>query len=175
MKKRNILLIAVLCAVGLSLMCLLSWQISMDHFSQDFTPATIPEFEDIELYSYLDSQIGPDSTLPEILDAFESMCRIPYDGIYDTYLLEAYSYEYEGEKRFILALSYQFQPNWYYEIVEIGVEILYEGDADLAQYQITRFFDGDFEGLIRFLRESDLYEDLTDRKIIDCGPFGMMW
>lgn len=175
MNKRKFLLIVPLSLIVILLLCAVSWKFSMNHFSDEWTPATIPEFKDIELYSYLDDHICQTSTLPEIMDAFDGMCRIPYDAYYDTYLLEAYSYEYEGERYFLLSLSYQFQPPWYYEIVEIGAEILYESDADLDQYEITRFFDSDFEAMLRYLRESDLYKDLIDRKFIDCGPFGMMW
>lgn len=175
MKKRTLLLTASLSLLAIIFLCISSCRFSLKHFSSNWTPATIPEFQDLEKFSYLDSHIDNKSTLPEIMDDFEAMCRIPYETYFDTYRLETNIYENNGEKIFMLTLSHQFQTSWYIEFVDIGVEICYEADAELEEYEFVKFFEGDFEGLLTYLRESDLYQKLVTRKIIDCGPFGILW
>ena len=175
MKKRDLYIIAFCISLLFFSIGYVSELCKSDYYAPDLTPSTIPAFEDIEMYSYLSSHINEKSTLPEIVDEFEAMCNIDYKAYYDTYRIEADTYEHNGEKVFILTLSYQFEVNWYHEIVDIGIDIYYQLDEDLSESDFVRFFDGDLKGCLKFLREGEIFKVLTDKEIIDCKVFGMLW
>ena len=175
MKKRDLFIIGFCIAVLFFSINYVSELSKSDYYAPDLTPSTIPEFEDIEMYSYLSTHVNEDSTLSEIVDEFETMCNIPYKAYYPTYRVEANTYEYNGEKQFILTLSYQFEVTWYHEIVDIGIDICYQSDKDLIEFDFVRFFDGDLKGCLKFIREGNLFKILTDKEIVDYDVFGMLW
>ena len=85
------------------------------------------------LLKYLQKKISDKSSLEDIVNVFEEMCKKPIEE--DMILLETGTYSFTGEPMFYFSLVRQF-PNCEEEYYQIHVDVLYvpeEGNKNFQQ------------------------------------------
>lgn len=148
---------------------------SYTHLPSNNFPVTAPNCEEFEIYQALRADIQDDSSLTEMLDAFAAMCQIPMETTCDLYLLEVYTSDFDGKKTVTIKVSYQFEIPSYYEMLEVGFYASYDFDETIADFDEIKFFENDWEGFISYVRDREIFKQLSQGKMIDNNVFAVVW
>ena len=129
------------------------------------TGRSLPDYEDMEIYQALQSAVTEDSTLEEILNAFEDMCSIPVDTGSEMFLYEVYAYKFEGKEYLNCHIVRQVDDPGTDEFIQLHLDIIYHLDEDIAGFNETIWFDADVEGFLTHIRSGEIYQTLIDKPI----------
>ena len=115
----------------------------------------------------LEREIGRKRELKDLVDAFESMCKFPIDGVKkeeDMILFETGTYSFTGEPLFYFSLVRQF-PNAEEEYYQLHLDVLYSPTENTREFRRTSW-DFDIEGnIFEHIRNSEEYFVLKDKPI----------
>ena len=103
----------------------------------------------------LKREITEKMSLPEIVDAFERMCRIPIAD--DMILFETGTFSFTGEPRFYFCLVRQFPIEDDDEFYQIHVVILFQPDSENCKFSGTVWNEDIAENIFDFIRKSDAF------------------
>lgn len=128
--------------------------------------ASFTRLEEMEIYRVLDANIDEESSLEEMLDAFSRMIQVPMDVSTDMYLLEIHPYEFEEKSYLAYTIVRQFELPSHADLIEIGFTAGYLLTEDIADFQETKFFEGDPEGFLQYITEHEYYKVLLTKEIV---------
>lgn len=157
MKKRSLLSL-LLCAV-------LAGCAASGPAPAEFTEPSFPDYEEMEIYQYLRGAVTEESTLEEMLFAFEEMCRIPVETTTEMFLYEVYSYESDGANYLMCHIVRQVDEPGSDEYIQLCLDIEYLMDEDLSGFEETTWFKADAAGFLHHIRSGDIYETLISKPI----------
>ena len=99
-------------------------------------------------------------TLPELVDVFEEMCRIPIEN--DALLFETGTFDFTGEKQFNLSLVRQYPQKAGDEFCQLHMDVIFPADETNARFR-GNFWSEDVEGdFFRCVRSSRAYLAMQD-------------
>lgn len=115
--------------------------------------------EAIALGDYLESCIHPGTTLPEAVEAFTEMCRIPTSSEMDMKLLEGGIFSFGESPHFHFHIARQLQfPQDEDEYTQIRLTALYEPTKEYGARFSGHVWDIDLEDdFFEHLRNSEMY------------------
>lgn len=129
------------------------------------TARSLPDYEDMEIYQALRNAVTEDSTLEEMVDAFEDMCSIPVETSSEMFLYEVGAYEFEGETYLNCHIVRQVDDPGTDEFIQLHMDIIYLLDEDMAGFEETTWFDANVEGFLEYIRNGEIYQALTGKPI----------
>ena len=103
------------------------------------------------LLIYLQNRISDKSSLEDIVNVFEEMCRIPIEE--DTILFETGTYSFTGEPMFYFSLVRQF-PNCGEEYYQIHVDVLYVPEEGNKNFQQGTWNEEIEENIFAYIKKS---------------------
>lgn len=112
------------------------------------------------LVEYLKNRITNESSLSDIVDAFEAMCQIPFAE--DDILFEAGTFDFTGSPQFYFSLARQLpsEDEESDEFCQLHVDVLYTPTAKKAKYSGSIWkteVEGDF---FERIRKSKVFLDI---------------
>ena len=122
-------------------------------------------YEDMEIYKSLSDAVTEESTLEEMLVAFEEMSSIPVDSYSNMFLYEVYDYEWEGECFLALYIVRQVDEPGTSEFIQLHLDIVYPMEDAYADFSECIWFDNDPQSFLRYIREGDPYQALINQPI----------
>lgn len=137
----------------------------------DFVDRELPEKEISFVYKNFKKEIKDNMLLPELVTAFEKMCKTPIKAIDDVLLFETGIYDmllfetgiYDSFLCFSLARQIQEEGND--EYVELRLDIQYKTDK-IKKYPSKVTWSDEISGdFFEYVRNSDIYSLLKDEKI----------
>lgn len=126
---------------------------------------TFPNYEEMQIYQQLRGSVTDESTLEEMLTAFEEMCRIPVETTSEMFLYEVYSYEFEGKDYLMCHIVRQVDEPGSDEYIQLCLDIEYLLDEDMADFEEITWIEADAAGFLRHIRSGEIYETLTAKPI----------
>lgn len=117
-----------------------------------------------DLVEYLKNKITSETSLRDIVDAFEAMCQISLDE--DWLLFETGTYTFTGEPQFYFSLVRQFphEDEENDEYYQLHVNVLFPPTHDNKKYNEATW-NMDIEGSIfEYVRESEVFNDVKNDK-----------
>lgn len=159
MKKRTIF------SISLLLCAILNGCASSMEPPAEITDPSFPNYEDMEIYQYLRGAVTDESTMEEMLTAFEEMCRIPVETTSEMFLYEVYSYESEGKDYLMCHIVRQVDEPGSDEYIQLCLDIEYLLDEDMADFEEITWFEADAAGFLHHIRNGDIYETLISKPI----------
>ena len=162
MKPKHFLVTTAAIILALSLLCGCYGRIVPD--------AGVPldtNYEDMEIYKSLSGAVTEESTLEEMLTAFEEMSEIPVDSYSNMFLYEVYSYEWETENYLKLHIVRQVDEPGTSEYIQLHLDIVYAFDGEMADLTECIWFDNDSAGFLSYVRQSEAYRIVCDKPIIN--------
>ena len=133
------------------------------------TAAAIPpeyadgNYENMEIYQMLRSEITEDMTLEQMVDAFERMCAVLLEWDNDMLLYEIYIYEDDDQFAFHLARQFQFP--WDYEFVQLHLDVAFELTEDLRDLELVWWREGIEAEFFEEIKASEAFQAVKDRPI----------
>ena len=115
----------------------------------------------------LEKEVGQKSGLKDLVDAFESMCKLPIDGVKkeeDMILFQTGTYSFTGEPLFYFSLVRQF-PNADEEYYQLHLDVLYTPKENIQEFQRTSWDFDIEENIFEHIRKSEEYFVLKDEPI----------
>ena len=113
------------------------------------------------LLLYLQNEISDNSTLEEIVNAFEKMCSVPIKE--DLILFETGTYSFTGEPMFNFSLVRQF-PNDEDEYYQIHVDVLYVPTEGTKDFEQTVWNDDMEENIFNFIKKTPEFIFCKDKE-----------
>lgn len=107
------------------------------------------------LLIYLQNRISDKSSLEDIVNVFEEMCRIPIEE--DMILFETGTYSFTGEPMFNFSLVRQF-PNCEEEYYQIHVDVLYVPEEENKDFEQSIWNEDIEENIFTYIKKSQEYE-----------------
>ena len=107
------------------------------------------------LLIYLQNRISDKSSLEDIVNVFEEMCRIPIEE--DMILFETGTYSFTGEPMFNFSLVRQF-PNCEEEYYQIHVDVLYVPEEENKDFKQSIWNEDIEENIFTYIKKSQEYE-----------------
>ncbi|OOH91231.1 hypothetical protein BMT54_02975 [Pasteurellaceae bacterium 15-036681] len=127
------------------------------------------------LIRFLKDKITNKSSLEDIVNIFEQMCKIPLESISaedDMLLFETGTFSTpEGEPSFLFALVRQF-PNDNEEFYQIHVEISYKSDEDNKKFNETIWDEDLGESIFDYIRTSKVFDYGKNKKYTEVKIWG---
>lgn len=158
MKIRFLLPLLLVCMI----LCGCFYPSNISVASEDFTH---PNYEDMEIYLSLRSAVTDESTLEEMLTAFEEMCRIPVETTSEMFLYEVYSYEFDSQNYLLCHIVRQVDEPDSDEYIQLCLDNEYLLDEDMADFKETTWIEADAAGFLQHIRSGKIYETLTAKPI----------
>ena len=103
------------------------------------------------LLKYLQTKISDKSSLEDIVNVFEDMCKKPIEE--DMILLETGTYSFTGEPMFYFSLVRQF-PNCEEEYYQIHVDVLYVPEEGNKNFQQGTWNEEIEENIFAYIKKS---------------------
>ncbi len=160
MKLKHFLVTAVALIIALTLLSGCYGAIPLD--------AGVPlntNYEDMEIYQSLHGAVAEDSTLEEMLVAFEEMSAIPVDSYSNMFLYEVYDYEWEGENYLALHIVRQVDEPGTSEYIQLHLDIVYPMEDAYFGFSECIWFDNDPLGFLQYIRTGEPYQALVNQPI----------
>lgn len=107
------------------------------------------------LLIYLQNRISDKSSLEDIVNVFEEMCRIPIEE--DMILFETGTYSFTGVPMFNFSLVRQF-PNCEEEYYQIHVDVLYVPEEENKDFEQSIWNEDIEENIFTYIKKSQEYE-----------------
>ncbi len=126
---------------------------------------SFPDYTEMEIYQYLSNAVTEDSSLEEMLGAFEQMCTIPVETSSEMFLYEVYSYESEGEQYLNCHIVRQVDEPNSFEFIQLHMDIIYLLDQDMTGFKETTWYSRDAEGFLVHIRNGVIYQTLIKKEI----------
>ena len=127
----------------------------------------------MQLLQTLITETNNKTTLPDLLTAFESMCRIPIEGVSkeeEMILFETGTFSFSGEPLFYFSLVRQF-PNEEEEFCQIHLDIQYIL-SDINRAFGASVWDEDLsEDIFEYIRKSEAYLALSEEEIYNIDVY----
>lgn len=118
---------------------------------------------------FLKDKIKPGMMLPELVDIFEEMCRIPIQDDVQIFL-ETGAFDFTGETKFYFSLTRQY-PNGEDEYFQLQMDVLFPL-TDKNKHLNDTTWDSDVEGdFFRCVRSSRAYLTMKDTVPVDVQVF----
>lgn len=133
--------------------------------SAEFTEHSFPDYEEMDIYRQIRSAVTDESSLEEMLTAFEEMCRIPVETTTEMFLYEVYSYESDGNAYLMCHIVRQVDEPGSDEFIQLSLDIEYLLDEDLADFKETTWIEADTSGFLHHIRSGEIYETLITKPI----------
>lgn len=138
---------------------------SAEETSSVSIPYTAPNYEDMEIYQFLSSNIAEDASLDEMLDTFSEMCKIPVDTQSDMFLYEVYPYESDGISYIGCHIVRQVDEPGTFEYIQLHMDITYLSDTDIADFHESIWFERDADAFIQYIKKGEIYQVLAAKPI----------
>lgn len=103
------------------------------------------------LLKYLQNRISNKSSLADIVNIFEEMCKIPVEQ--DMILFETGTYSFTGEPMFYFSLVRQF-PNCEEEYYQIHIDVLYVPEEGNKNYEQSIWNEDIEENFFAYIKKS---------------------
>lgn len=132
--------------------------------------AGVPEntnYEDMAIYKSLRGLVTEESTLEEMLAAFEEMSAIAVDSSTNMFLYEVYTFERDDENYLQCHIVRQVDEPGTSEYIQLHMDIIYLLDADMENLKACIWFDNDPEGFLKYIREGEIYRILKNKTILE--------
>lgn len=125
---------------------------------EEFTEPSFPDYEEMEIYKQLRSAVTDESSLEEMVNAFEQVCAIPVETTSEMFLYEIYSYESEGKNYLLCHIVRQVDEPDSDEYIQLCLDITYCPEEDLSEYDEATWFEADSAGFLDYIRSHELNE-----------------
>lgn len=127
----------------------------------------IPEvkLEDLEVFKNLKGSINAEDSLEKIVDTFAEICKPLLDDSDNRYLYEADAYEEDGAHYLKLHLATQFKVPVYTETLQLNLELIYSVEEDMSLWEENKWFDGDFDAYIDYIKSSNIFIKLIGKTV----------
>ena len=122
-------------------------------------------YEDMEIYKSLHGAVTEESTLEEMLTAFEEMSEIPVDSVSNMFLYEVYSYEMDGADYLLCHIVRQVDEPGTTEYIQLHLDITYLLEEDMRDFKTCVWYDNDPMGFLNHIRNGEIYRTLEGKPI----------